>query len=481
MNNEPTALEIGSSPSRGTSFPAENGDSGHATKDSPNNLGHLDTENEQDVKFPKKLRYRGKGRALARIYKRPDGYRLYWRQRGTDGKARSFFRDYIRYGDARAEGDKKVAELAKGQGTALTPGQCRDATAALERLRGYYQATGRQVSLLSSVSEYCEAAAKLSGLSVNEAVDRFLATVATVKRKLLSDATAEFIESRKHLGESKNGDRPKRSPVYLYNTAMWLREFSATFPGHCVCDLTKEALNTYIGKFKELSAKSRNDRRAIVRMFLDWCVAKDYLTVSHRLLEAVDFKAEEADHREIDYYRPKELRDMLNNAEVELVPVLALGGLGGLRREEILRLDWSDLWRVKGKVEISSKIAKGRKRRLVSISPALAAWLRPYRRATGPVWSKSPDALEEALTALRDGLGIPARRNGLRHAYITFHMAMHTNENLTAAEAGNSPQMIHDAYRALATRREALKWFRVRPARNASTANILALPTPTEG
>ncbi len=74
-------------------------------------------------------------------------------------------------------------------------------------------------------------------------------------------------------------------------------------------------------------------------------------------------------------------------------------------------------------MEISARIAKGRKRRLVSMCAALAAWLNPYRKSTGPVWSKSPDALEEALTALRDSVSVPARRNGFRHAFITYDWA----------------------------------------------------------
>jgi integrase len=141
--------------------------------------------------------------------------------------------------------------------------------------------------------------------------------------------------------------------------------------------VNKEHLNAYIGKFKEISSKSRNDRRATVKMFLRWCAAKDYLPQNHRLFEAVDFKAEDVDMAEIDFYRPKELRDMLNGADAALLPYIALGGLAGLRREEIMRLEWADVWRVDGNVEISSRIAKGRKRRLVSICPALAAWLRP--------------------------------------------------------------------------------------------------------
>jgi integrase len=257
---------------------------------------------------------------------------------------------------------------------------------------------------------------------------------------------------------------------------MWLTQFAGTLPNCAVCDVTKQHLDLYIGRFEELSAKSRNDRRAIVKQFLRLATAKDYLPQQHRLFEAVGFKAEEQDPREIDFYRPKELRDMLNAADAELLPVVALGGLGGVRREEIMRLDWEDVFRVPGHVEVGSRVAKGRKRRLVAVCPALAAWLRPYRNATGRVWGKSPDALEEALAGLRDSLGVPARRNGLRHAFVTFHMAAHVNENLTAAEAGNSPQMIHDRYRGLATRKEAAQWFSVKPARGARAENVLSMP-----
>jgi integrase len=438
----------------------------------------LGAESEQNVRYPRRLRHNDRGKVLATIYKRPDGYRLYWRAR-VDGKPRSMFKDFPTYSAAKKAGDTVVEDLYKGaQAARLSPGQVTDALASLERLRSFYQSTGRRVSLLASVSEWCEAAGKLHGLTLGEAVDRYLATVATVQRKPLAEAVAEFIEGRKHLGESKNGERSKRSPVYLYNCAMWLNQFANALPGHAVCDLSKEHLNAYIRSFQGLSAKSRNDRRAIVKQFLGWCAAKDYLGQGHRLFEAVDFKAEEADPAEIDFYRPKELREMLTAAEPELAPVIALAALAGLRREEILRLDWAEVWSVAGKVEVSARIAKGRKRRLVDICPALAGWLRPCRGASGPVWGKSPDALEEALANLRGGLGIPARRNGFRHAFCSYHFALHSNENLTAAEAGNSPQMLHDHYRGLATRKEAKAWFAVVPKR---AANVISLPSAASG
>jgi hypothetical protein len=220
------------------------------------------------------MKYRG--RVLATIYAKTPAhpYRLYWR---VDRKTR--IREFRTYAEAKREGDKLVTELAKGsQVTALTPKQASDALASLQRLDRFCQSTGRRVSLLAGISEYCEAAEKLRGQTLGDAVERFLATVAVVSRKALAEAVAEFIAGRKHLAEAADGKRSRHSPVYEGHVATWLHAFAGTFPGYAVCDLSKEHLNVYIGKFNELSAKSRNDRRCTVKMFLKWCVAKDRIT-----------------------------------------------------------------------------------------------------------------------------------------------------------------------------------------------------------
>jgi integrase len=426
------------------------------------------------VNFPKRLRYKGKGKVLATIYKRPHCYQLYWRQRDAHSKLKSWFKDFTTYSAAKKHGDTVIADLAKGKQTPLSPGQANDALAAIKRLQAYFQSTGRRVSLHSAVAAFADASEKLGSHTFDQAVDGFLRNVASVKRKLINQAVNEFIEGRKHLSESKDGARPRHNPKYERNVKSWLDGFAGSFQNTVVNELTKEHVGLYFEKFKDLSAKSRNDRRVTLKMFFSWCVSKDYLAGNHRLIEAPEFKAEDADTGEIDFYRPQELRDMLNNADADLLPVIALGGLAGLRREEILRLNWKNVWSVKGKVEIGREIAKGRKRRLVNINASLNAWLRSYRHATGQVWNKTSGELEKAYAKLRADLEIPARRNGLRHSFITFHMAAHTNENLTAAEAGNSPQMIHDHYRALATAKEAKAWFSVRKSK--VSGNVIALP-----
>jgi integrase len=184
-------------------------------------------------------------------------------------------------------------------------------------------------------------------------------------------------------------------------------------------------------------------------MFLTWCVKRDYLSPTHRLFEADSITTEAADTTELEYYRPEELQAMLERAAnrtdpdqadfKELLPIIALGGLAGLRLEEILRLEWADVWRVSGHVEIKALKAKTRSRRLVEICPALEAWLEPFRKSSGPIFAKSKDTFHESFTNLRELITtpakIPARRNGLRHAFCTYHFALHANENLTAQQA----------------------------------------------
>jgi hypothetical protein len=236
-------------------------------------LAGTEGESEQDVKFPKRLRHRGKGDVLATIYRKPGrGYCLYWRVtvlEDGERKRKNRLKGFATYSAAKQYADKLVKDLAKGsETTTLSPGQASDALAALAVLRGFYEANGQQVNLRSAAAQFAEASRKLRGMTLGEAVEQYVRTVAVVKRKDLAEAVAEFVEGRKHLAESKDGKRPKHSPVYESHVKRWLEKFAAAFPAHAVSDLAKEHLNLYFGAFGGLSAKSRNDRRVTVKMFL---------------------------------------------------------------------------------------------------------------------------------------------------------------------------------------------------------------------
>lgn len=456
-----------------TSFPEEIDSSGA----SDTNQTQETAESESaKVKFPKRIKHRGQ--VLATIYARckgRDSYRVSWQVLGKRQMA-----SFRTYSEAKRRADKLVADLAKGsQVTALHPAQARDALAALERLADFYRATGRRVSLLAGISEFVEASAKLNGRTLGEAVTGYLRNVASVKRKDIGEAVTEFLQADAPRTKASNGQRAQLSAKYAYVRELRLRRFADTFKNTAVCDLSKEHLDTFISSLADLAPKTHNHYRAAIRQFLRWAVRKDYLPVTHRLGEADGLRPEHANTAEVSFYSPRELAALLANADEILRPLIAVGGLAGLRTAELLRLDWADVWRVPGHIEITAGKSKTRQRRLVEICAALRAWLEPYRaHKTGKFWPGEERTFLEHYGELCEAAKVTRKANGLRHSFCSFHFALHANENLTAQQAGNSPAMIHAHYKGLATKAEAEKWFAVKPKKSAK--NVIQLPSANE-
>ena len=95
--------------------------------------------------------------------------------------------------------------------------------AAIERFQNFFQSTGRRVSLRAVVVDYCQAAVKLPGRTLTDAVDGCLSTVATVKRVDLEATVEPFIASREPKTVAKDGKRPQLSPGWHYIVAMCRR------------------------------------------------------------------------------------------------------------------------------------------------------------------------------------------------------------------------------------------------------------------
>ena len=426
------------------------------------------------MKWPKKVKHRNQ--ILAKVY-RPcqgrDSYRVTWYAAGR--RQMKSFPNYAGKGGAKEYVESLVREPAKqSQAVMLSPAQAADALASIERLNTFHQSTGHKVSLLAAVSEYCEAASKLRGRTLAEAAEVFLRTTATVKRKDLMAAVEEFIAAEESRAQAGNGRRAQ-SGKYHYNRAIQLRRFAGTFTGYALCDLGKHDLDAFMSSktIAEFSAKSRNHHRAVIRQLLEWGGRKDYLPVGHRLLEADGMRPERANTAEVLFYTAKEFRALLEAADGPMRAMIGIGGLAGLRTQELLRLDWADVWRVPEQIEVTAGKSKTRQRRLVEICPALAAWLHPFRVFTeGKVCALHEITWQQHFVKLCAESGMRRKANGLRHAFCSYHFALHANENLTAALAGHSPTMIHAHYKGLVTKVEGEKWFAVAPAK---ADNILVL------
>jgi integrase len=162
----------------------------------------------------------------------------------------------------------------------------------------------------------------------------------------------------------------------------------------------------------------------------------------------------------------------------ELVPFLACSGLGGVRREELLKsfaddevLQWSDFLWSKGLIEVRQEVAKKTKReigdrRFIPIESALRYWLWPYQKASGPVVELSDSWFRKRMAKLLEQLHQNSQRNELRHSFCSYWLADKGRSiaDLTKA-AGNSEAVIRRHYLATLTPDESRAWFHIRRKR----------------
>ena len=331
------------------------------------------------------------------------------------------------------------------------------------------------LTLDDAVAEFVEAKWLLGGKRLVDAVQGYLSTVAAVARVKVGDAVNDFLRERERLTVAAEGKRPALSPHFHKQQRIQLERYAAAFKMD-VLDLGREYLDLYFREhLKPLGPKTRNHHRAALKLWFKWCLERDYLPVNHRLLETACLKGQPADAAVVTLYAATEFAALLEHAAGPMRAMVAIGGLAGLRVQELLRLDWADVWRRPGFIEVSARKAKTRQRRLVPIGPALTSWLEQFRAfTTGPLWAGGESMFQKHFGVLAKRAGVRRRDNALRHGYISCRLAIVHNEHQVAAEAGTSPALIHANYRELITAAEAKEWFAVLP--EGAATNIVAAP-----
>jgi integrase len=425
------------------------------------------------VTFPVTVEYYDQ---RAKVYRPAKGFPFYRLAFKLDGKRRML--TFGSYSEAKEAAEAKVKELHKGQKSAgLTAKEAQDALDIRAKLATHRQETGKRLSAVEVVTD-CLAGYKLlpPGATLIEAVKVYARTIGAVKPKAIAEAVTDFITSR--TAATKPGERARFSAVYARNVETWLTRFSDDFPGHLVSDLTADFIAKHLRQFSELSEKARNDRRGAIGMWLRWCGRKDFIE-EHQLTKLLDcdvMKMEVLQSGKIAFYSQGELKKILDatqdtankacneSSRNALCAVTALQAFGGARLEEALRLQWQDLYRTPGHIEISGAQAKTRQRRLLEVGPALLAWLAPFKDKTGPIWDAPLNSFIREWARLRESVGVPSKRNGVRHAFVSFSYILR-GEIETSAFAGTSPQILHQNYRGLATKDEAAAWFAVAPTK----------------
>ncbi len=173
---------------------------------------------------------------------------------------------------------------------------------------------------------------------------------------------------------------------------------------------------------------------------------------------------------EIKFLKVEEVVSLLIHAhKYELVPYAALGVFAGPRPEkELGALDWSKISLTERTIRIDASLAKTRMRRVIEMNDALVAYLTPYAKRRGPVVEMGSREFRTRWENCRKDAGIQWYNDVMRHTYATYSLAAFNDIGKLSLQMGNSPQVIHSAYKGLVSKADAERFWALRPAPDAA-------------
>jgi integrase len=223
-----------------------------------------------------------------------------------------------------------------------------------------------------------------------------------------------------------------------------------------------------------LSMQTKKNHRLAVHAFFAWAKSRG-MTGANPVTDSAKPKV------------PKVAPGILKPAEVgaflaaiastpEIVPFWSVRIFAGIRESEACRMTWEMVDLGKLKINLPATVTKTGRPRGVDIQPALAAFLQPLAKKTGPLAPKSEMARRWQLSkAFPEGHTAP--RNWARHTFATMHLHGFQDAGKTSLQLGHgeSPEMLHAHYASYATDEDAAAFWEIRPETLPQPGNVIPL------
>ena len=282
-------------------------------------------------------------------------------------------------------------------------------------------------------------------------------------------------EIAKQALKAKERDTGSKNAGYLKNQWRGFEtKFGATTP---IGQVTAPEITAWVESMDTSARTRRNYVTALVTLFR-YAQSQGFLPLERKTAaELVQKPKAEKPGKEI--YQPDELTKMLDTADDETLPFIALTGLGGVRAEEIVpenpeepALTWADLhWDEKNaknprkwnpQIYVSQEVAKTGEGRYIPIGQRLAKLLKPWRKATGRIMINPRIRTYHLSSKIAEASGVLWKKNALRHSYGTYRVAITNDVPKVSLEMGNSVAMVMKHYRRPAKEDVAREWFGIK-------------------
>ena len=363
----------------------------------------------------------------------------------TSGKR--VFRDFANETEALQEATRIARRLSEGDSIAATlrKEEIASYSACIELLKPL------GIPITVAVEGLVHALEKTGSISrLHEAADAWTENHRELERQPLADVVARYLELKQNQGASHR---------YLGDLRSRLDRFIDRVRKDC-CEIRPIDIQHHLDAIQG-SPVSRRNHRTILHGLFEFAVTRRFIAKNPvRDTQKVTVRATD----DVAIFTPSEFRALLNAASTAFLPVLVLGGFAGLRTAELERVTWENLDLEGGYIALTAKQAKNPSRRVIPLHPAAISWLRTVPRGEGRFWLNSvPFSIHAAQKQCAEAAGVTWQKNGLRHSYASYRLAIIGDPGRVAAEMGNSPAMVHRHYKQLVKPAEAEEWFAIVP------------------
>jgi hypothetical protein len=290
------------------------------------------------------------------------------------------------------------------------------------------------------------------------------------------EAVEEYMDHQKHLSE-----RRQRALDSYFNS------FTNKFGKKCLHEITTADLKDFVfGRQSWKSAKTRNEVRAAIGLLYKDAQERGYVARGYN--PSAELDRERLKNGDVGVFMPDQVRQIMNSLEDELALPMALWFFGGLRKENLARIQFSSLRSAlkTGFLKIAAHEDLKTGARTVRLEPNLRAWIEWYLArhpdASGPVLAvqysegRRLDNLTRKITCRS---GVTWTRNAPRHSCLTMWLSRPENVQNVAKWAGNSLAQIQRHYWNKSdeiTPHVSEEYFSIRPSGQAE--NVVRLPAP---
>jgi integrase len=251
------------------------------------------------------------------------------------------------------------------------------------------------------------------------------------------------------------------SPIYLKDIRIILGRFQKHFECN-IASVTPEDLRDYLNAMK-IGPVARNNHRRLIIVLFNFAKAQGWLRPNEETAAAA-LGIYKVKQRDVAIYTPTEIGKLLENADREFLPYIALIAFGGIRREELGRgLDWSAIDFERETILTSAAIAKTGRKRKIEMSKNLTAWLRRYKGSKGPIFNRDP---RKRMAKLSKAAGITWKPNALRHSFGSYRLEQTKNAGQVALEMGNSAAVVMKHYFEIVDKKAAEQYWSIKPVRH---------------